>query len=66
MATLVLLTVHYAADKTRTELINIDQVVRIIDSPKGTGSALYFGVSGPEIVVAESISEIQQQLSALR
>ena len=66
MTTLVLLTVSYAAGKTRPELINLDQVVRIIDSTKGTGSTLYFGVTGPEISVTESISDIQRQVSALR
>lgn len=66
MATLVLLTVNYAAGKTRPELINLDHVVRIIDSTKGTGSTLYLGVNGPEISVAESIGDIQQQLSALK
>jgi hypothetical protein len=66
MATLLLLNVQYAVGKTRTELINLDQVVRIIEPASGKGSLLYFGVSGPEISVVETISEIQEQLSALR
>lgn len=63
MATFALLTVQYTTDKTRPELINLDQVVRIIDAPGGKGSTLYFGVSGPEIRVTEGIAEIQGKLA---
>jgi hypothetical protein len=63
MKNLVLLTVQYTIDKTRPELINLRHVFRVIDSPGGKGSTLYFGVNGPEMKITETISELQQKIA---
>jgi hypothetical protein len=62
MANLVTLTVQYTTDKTRSELINLDQVFGVVDAPNGIGSILYFGVNRPEVRVTENIKEVREKM----
>ncbi len=61
MENFITLTVAFAKDKTRTELINVNQVYRIIERERGC--LLCFDASGTSnIEVTESKAEIQKLL----
>ena len=62
MKSLIPLTVVFAKDQTRSELINIDKVYRIIE--KHDSSLICFNSSGSDhIVVIETKSEIEKLLN---
>jgi H+/Cl- antiporter ClcA len=62
MQQFILLNVQFSTGRTRTELINADKISRIIESPAGNGSSIFFGVEGPAIQVTETIGEILHKL----
>lgn len=62
MKPFVSLTVSYAKDKTRPELINTSKIYRIIE--RETGSLICFNSSGSDnIDVTESKAELEKLLS---
>lgn len=61
MKNFITLTVAYAKDKTRPELINMNQVYRIIE--RSSGCLVCFDASGASnIEVTESKAEIEKRL----
>jgi hypothetical protein len=65
MTKFIFLTVQYTTEKTREELINVGHVYRVIDSPNGKGATLYFGVSGPEIKVTETVKDVYNKIGSV-
>ncbi|MFZ1806832.1 MAG: hypothetical protein WAU36_06415 [Cyclobacteriaceae bacterium] len=62
MKTFVSLTVSFAKDKTRPELINTSKIYRIME--RGTGCLICFNSSGSDnIEVIESKAELEKLLS---
>ena len=62
MNNFITLTVAFAKDQTRSELINMNQVYRIIE--RGSGCLVCFDPSGANnIEVKESKAEIEKLLS---
>lgn len=63
MKTFISLTVAFTKDQTRTELINMNQVVRIIQGNSGT--MVCFNSSGTDhILVKETKEEIEKLLNS--
>lgn len=61
MKTFIKLTVSFARDQSRSELINTSKIYRIIE--RGTGSLICFNSSGSDnIEVTESKAEIEKLL----
>ena len=61
MKSFITLNVNFAKDQTRSELINISKIYRIIE--KGSGSLVCFNSSGSDhIEVKESKAEIEKMI----